>query len=127
MKKYYILKIDSYEGEESSLMVNANGSDAMYVVLVVEGKSAEIVDWVMSCRTMNRTLEYAVESEVEKILASDGVATLRATYRPTPKNTPVANLFGRFGFAEVSRTADATSYECQLPRAPLPHQFALTP
>ena len=44
-KKYYILKIDSYEGEESSLMVNANGSDAMYVVLVVEGKSAEIVDW----------------------------------------------------------------------------------
>lgn len=44
-KKYYILKIDSYEGEESSLMVNANGSDAMYVVLVVDGKSAEIVDW----------------------------------------------------------------------------------
>ena len=44
-KKYYILKIDSYEGEESSLMVNANGSDAMYVVLVVEGQSAEIVDW----------------------------------------------------------------------------------
>lgn len=44
-KKYYILKIDSYEGEESSLMVNANGSDAMYVVLVVEGQAAEIVDW----------------------------------------------------------------------------------
>ena len=45
MKKYYILKIDSYEVEESSLMVNANGSDAMYVVLIVEGSSAEIVDW----------------------------------------------------------------------------------
>ena len=45
MKKYYILKIDSYEGEESSLMVNANGSDAMYVVLVDDGTSAEIVDW----------------------------------------------------------------------------------
>ena len=45
MKKHYILKIDSYEGDESSLTVNANGSDAMYVVLVVEGQSAEIVDW----------------------------------------------------------------------------------
>ena len=45
MKKHYILKIESYEGEESSLMVNANGLDAMYVVLVVEGSSAEIVDW----------------------------------------------------------------------------------
>ena len=45
MKKHYILKIDSYDGDESSLIVNANGSDAMYVVLVVEGQSAEIVDW----------------------------------------------------------------------------------
>ena len=45
MKKHYILKIDSYDGDESSLMVNANGSDAMYVVLVVEGQSAEIIDW----------------------------------------------------------------------------------
>ena len=45
MKKHYILKIDSYEGEESSLMVNANGLDAMYVVLIVEEQSAEIVDW----------------------------------------------------------------------------------
>lgn len=45
MKKNYILKIDSYDGDESSLTVNANGSDAMYVVLVVEGQSAEIVDW----------------------------------------------------------------------------------
>ena len=45
MKKYFILRIESYEGDESSLMVNANGSDAMYVVLNVEGRSAEIVDW----------------------------------------------------------------------------------
>jgi len=45
MKKYYILKIDSYEGEGSSLMVNADGAGSMYVVLVVDGKSAEIVDW----------------------------------------------------------------------------------
>ena len=45
MKKYYILKFDSYEGERSSLTVDADGSDAMYVVLSVEGSSAEVVDW----------------------------------------------------------------------------------
>ena len=44
-KKYYILKLDSYEGEGSSLTVDADGSDSMYVVLSVEGTSAEIVDW----------------------------------------------------------------------------------
>jgi len=44
MKKYFILKLDSYEGEGSSLTVDAEGSDCMYVVLNVEGSSAEIVD-----------------------------------------------------------------------------------
>ena len=44
-KKYYILKLDSYEGEGSSLTVDADGADSMYVVLKVEGSSAEIVDW----------------------------------------------------------------------------------
>ena len=45
MKKYFLLKLDSYEGEGRSLTVDANGADSMYVVLSVEGSSAEIVDW----------------------------------------------------------------------------------
>ena len=45
MKKYFILKLDSYEGDGSSLTVDAGGADSMYVVLNVEGQSAEIVDW----------------------------------------------------------------------------------
>lgn len=45
MKKHFILKLDSYEGEGSSLAVDANGATTMFVVLVVEGRSAEIVDW----------------------------------------------------------------------------------
>ena len=44
-KKYFILKLDSYEGEGSSLTVAADWADSMYVVLNVEGSSAEIVDW----------------------------------------------------------------------------------
>ena len=45
MNKYFILKLDSYVGDESSLTVDADGADSMYVVLSVEGSSAEIVDW----------------------------------------------------------------------------------
>ena len=45
MKKYFILKLDSYDGEKSSLTVDADGLDSMYVVLNVEGSSAESVDW----------------------------------------------------------------------------------
>ena len=45
MKKYLIIKLDSYEGEGSSLTVDADGADSMYVVLCVEDSSAEIFDW----------------------------------------------------------------------------------
>ena len=44
MKKYFILKLDSYAGDGSSLIVNAAGSGSMYVVLCVEDNSADIVD-----------------------------------------------------------------------------------
>lgn len=97
-----------------------------FVLVRVNGLVAEIVDWVMSCRTMNRTLEYAAENEVEQVLAKEGVATLRATYRPTPKNVPVMKLFDRFGFTEVAHTVAETSYELLLPRSTLlPHQFTI--
>lgn len=65
MKKYYILKIDSYEGDESSLTINANGSDAMYVVLVVDGTSAEIVDWGYA--TVDELLEAWSNVEFENL------------------------------------------------------------
>ena len=65
MKKYYILKLDSYEGEGSSLMVNADGAGSMYVVLCVDGKSAEIVDW--GYRTVAELLEAWSNVEFENV------------------------------------------------------------
>ena len=65
MKKYYILKLDSYEGEGSSLMVNAAGSGGMYVVLCVEDKSADIVDWGYA--TVDELLEAWSNVEFENI------------------------------------------------------------
>ena len=97
-----------------------------FVLVHVDDSGGEVVDWVMSCRTMNRTLEYAVESKVEQILVNEGVSNLRATYRPTAKNVPVANLFTQFGFTEVAHTETETSYACFLPRTmPLAHQFII--
>ena len=65
MKKYFILKLDSYEGEGSSLMVTADGADCMYVVLCVDDKSAEIVDWGYS--TVDELLEAWNNVEFENI------------------------------------------------------------
>ena len=37
--KHYILKIDSYSGDESSLIVNVKGSETIFVAQSVNGKS----------------------------------------------------------------------------------------
>lgn len=130
--RYTVEDVRRFAGDSSYHLLTAHAGDRFgeqglvaFVLVRVDGSEAEIVDWVMSCRTMNRTLEYAVENEVEKILVNDKVATVHATYRPTPKNAPVANLFGRFDFVEVSCTDMVNSYVCQLPRTPLSHQFSL--
>ena len=65
MKKYFILKLDSYEGEGSSLMATADGSDGMYVVLCVEDKSADIVDWGYA--TVDELLEAWNNVEFENV------------------------------------------------------------
>lgn len=65
MKKYYILKLDSYESEVSSLIVNADGVDSMYVVLCVDGVSADIVDWGYA--TVDELLEAWNNDEFENL------------------------------------------------------------
>lgn len=44
-KTYYILRLDSYTGEESSLICSAANNDYMFAVLLVAGNQAEIIDY----------------------------------------------------------------------------------
>ena len=85
-----------------------------FVHVKLAGAKAEIVDWVMSCRAMNRRIEFAVESFVEAELAARGVRELAAVYRPTPKNAPVARLFDGFGFAPLDNAAPVRTYRKEL-------------
>lgn len=62
----------------------------------------EIVDWVMSCRAMNRRLEFAIEDDIEKALIERGATCLQATWLRTAKNAPVEHLFDQLGFLPVT-------------------------
>ena len=72
-----------------------------FAVARLSGDAAEIVDFTMSCRAMNRRLEFALEEALEKELAARGVRRLTAEVRPTPKNGPVRDLFPRLGFSSA--------------------------
>jgi hypothetical protein len=45
VKTYFILRLDSYTGEGSSLICSAANNDYMFAVLLVTGNNAEIVDF----------------------------------------------------------------------------------
>ena len=82
-----------------------------FVHVTIDGDAAEIVDWVMSCRAMNRRVEFAMEDEVEHALASRGVKKISATWKRTAKNSPVENLFDSFGFELVESTPELRRYK----------------
>ncbi len=82
-----------------------------FVHATIDGDAAEIVDWVMSCRAMNRRIEFVMEDEVERALASRGVKKISATWKRTAKNNPVENLFDSFGFELVESTPDLRRYK----------------
>ena len=87
-----------------------------FVLARLEDGTAEIVDFVMSCRVLDLTLENALEAALEKELEARGVSTILASYAPTAKNAAVADLFPRLGFAG----ADG-KYSKQLPAEPPKH------
>ena len=82
-----------------------------FVHVTVDGDAAEIVDWVMSCRAMNRRIEFTMEGEVERALVSRGVKKISATWKRTVKNNPVENLFDSFGFELIESTPELRLYK----------------
>ena len=87
------------------LVVTAHARDKFGdqgLVAYVIVRDAEILDWVMSCRTMGRGIEERVEAEVERLLRERGVPKLAARWLDSGRNAPVKGLFERFGFAVES-------------------------
>ena len=62
--------------------------------LVADG-ALEVLDWTMSCRVAGRGLEERVWEAIASVV---GACRVRATWRRTAKNAPVADLFDRLGF-----------------------------
>ena len=115
--RYAESEIAGFLEDERRLAVSVRSGDRFgdyglvaFVQAVVTGDSAEIVDWVMSCRAMNRRLEFGIEEEVERRLALRGVCALTARWQKTTKNAPVEGLFDKLGFSPVHVAADCRTY-----------------
>ena len=120
--RYTVDDIARFVHDASHLIVSVHAGDRFgdqglvaFVHAIVDGDEATILDWVMSCRTMNRRLEFAVEDRVEAALLARGVKKLHASWRKTLKNAPVARLFDSFGFTMEESTDVFRRYVLRLP------------
>ena len=87
-----------------------------FVNVQIEDDTGFIADWVMSCRAMSRTIEYAAQEFVERELAESGVSVLNALFIDSGNNAPVRNLFDDFGFELLESGETGKKYTLALPR-----------
>lgn len=66
--------------------------------LKVEGESAQIVDFILSCRVMGRKVEETMAGWLVMQARQLGVKELWAEYLPTAKNKPCLEFWRRSGF-----------------------------
>ncbi len=67
------------------------------VSLEMNGKSARVVDFILSCRVMGRKVEEALLHTVIDYARSAGMGELCAVYIPTAKNQPCFDFWRRSG------------------------------
>ena len=121
--RYTVNEVRQFAEDETRLIITVRSGDRFgdqgivaFVHAIIDDNDATIVDWVMSCRTMNRRIEFAVEDRLEDILSKRGVTMVHATWRRTLKNEPVAALFDAFGFERIESNPESRQYRLVLPR-----------
>ena len=70
------------------------------VTAVVEDDSIRIVDFLLSCRVMNRMVEESMAYVVVKHAKDNDIKNIIAKYVPTPKNGPCLTFWKRSGFIQ---------------------------
>lgn len=86
-----------------------NGITTCFIASV-NGESANIDLWVMSCRVFKRHFEYALFDYVVKQCLLRGIKTITASYIPTAKNVIIKDFYESIGFTLVSETDGVKQY-----------------
>ncbi|HEY0163038.1 MAG TPA: HAD-IIIC family phosphatase, partial [Edaphobacter sp.] len=81
------------------------------VIVKVEGATAVVDTWLMSCRVLKRQMEDEVVNEMVRLARMRGCSTLIGHYLPTEKNGMVRDLFPRMGFELVEETPEQATYQ----------------
>jgi len=76
-------------------------------ILAQEGKDAVIHSFVLSCRAANRGIEQAMVAYLAGKARERGCERLVGELVPTPKNTPIREMYPKLGFTKIAEPSPA--------------------
>ena len=83
------------------------------VIAGVEGTTATVDTWLMSCRVLKRQMEDEVVNEIVRLAILRGCTEVIGHYLPTEKNSMVRDLFPRMGFTLVEEKPECTTWRLE--------------
>ncbi|WP_299125672.1 HAD family hydrolase [uncultured Tenacibaculum sp.] len=112
-KRYKLTEVNEIAASEKFIPLYGKLTDKFGdngLISVVIGEIVEdvcVVDtWLMSCRVLKRDMEFAMLDELVKECKNRGIEKIRGTYKSTPKNKMVSNLYPDFGFEFIEERID---------------------
>jgi FkbH-like protein len=120
----YALKADHYT--QFLQLMDRFGDNGIVGILMAapDADYLRIEQWLMSCRVLGRRVEEVMLCSVWKYARSCGYKKLLGSYRPTAKNSQVANLYDRLGFTLLNVETNGTRcYELELSKDLQPSPF----
>jgi len=85
---------------------------AVLCILLLDEKKAYIDEFLMSCRVMERKVEYAFLRAIEKKLYEFGFHELHAYFFKTTKNVPAEKFYEKYGFDVLQDGKYIKKIEC---------------
>lgn len=84
----------------SGRLVDKFGDNGIVSLIIAEkeGETAHIRLWVMSCRVLGRSMEYAMFDELGNVCRESGIKQMKGYFYPTKKNGIVKDLYEKLGF-----------------------------
>jgi len=90
-----------------------NGLTAI-VIVALESGTANIDTFIMSCRIMGRTIEYAIMNYIVNYFCEAGIHFIEAEYRETAKNKPVSEFYEHCGFKIIESKQNKKKYRLEV-------------
>ncbi|MDO8463191.1 MAG: HAD-IIIC family phosphatase [bacterium] len=79
-------------------------------IVRIDRDVADFDTFLMSCRVIGRSLEYAFARCIVDVLRAEGVRLVRSSYVSSAKNAPAADFYDRLGFMRVDVYDGARRY-----------------